>query len=92
MLDKRTEAKFEWKDFPKLKNAIELDNYIKYRKSTKENKKYANLRAYYHGGFYNYSTLKNINKILATRSFLLSNPGESNDREEKKIPDYKHMV
>ena len=47
-------GRFQWSDFPKLQNAGDLENYIKYTIPKEDGKKYANLRAYHHGGFYHY--------------------------------------
>ena len=81
-------ARFAWKDFnsSNIKNCKDLDNYIKYRIQN-ENEKYGENRAYYHDRFFHYTKLKNIDSILKSRSFLLSNCGNSNDPMEKDIKD-----
>lgn len=84
-------AIFAWKDFnsTKIKNCKDLDNYIKYRIQN-GNEKYGENRAYYHGRFFHYTKLKNIDSILRSRSFLLSNCGNSNDPVEAEIEDIKN--
>lgn len=82
-------GKFKWSDFSQIKNSDDLENYIKYTNSNKTDK-YQQSRAYNHSGFYHYSKLKNIEKILDSKSFLLFNPGDSNDPIEKEIENKKH--
>lgn len=75
---------FKWSDFPKLKDASELDYYIKNRPLSKsDNAPYAGKRAFAHSNFYHYTKLESINKILSGNSFLLSKIGSSNDPMEK---------
>lgn len=75
---------FKWSDFPKLKDASELDSYIKNRMLCKsDSAPYADKRAFAHDSFYHYTTLESINKILSDNSFLLSKIGSSNDPMEK---------
>ena len=83
-------GKFQWSDFPNLKSAEDLENYMKYKKSNKDNEKYANLRAYYHEGFYHYTKLETIEKILEGNNFLLFHPGDSNDPAEKTIQEKEY--
>lgn len=82
-------GRFAWKDFPKLQNADDLENYIKYTNS-KNPDQYRNLRAYNHGSFFHYSKLGSIDKILGSKSFLLFNPGKSNDPMEEGINDRQY--
>lgn len=86
-------GKFKWSDFSNIKNSNDLENYIKYTNSNKTDK-YQHMRAYNHSGFYHYSKLKNIEKILESKSFLLFNPGDSNDPAEKEIEnkEQKFMI
>lgn len=80
-------ARFAWKDFTsKIDDCEKLDNYIKYRIQN-GNEKYGENRAYYHDRFFHYTKLKNIDSILKSRSFLLSNCGNSNDPIETEIKD-----
>lgn len=81
-------AQFEWKDFPALVCADDLENYIKYAKTNNDTGNGAQ-RAYRHEGFYHYTKLYNIEKILSGKSFLLFNPGASNDCSEDSIKDKK---
>lgn len=75
---------FKWSDFPKLKDASELDYYIKNRPLSKsDSAPYADKRAFAHNNFFHYTTLESINKILSDNSFLLSKIGSSNDPMEK---------
>lgn len=83
-MNNKEKGKFSWSDFPKINNSFDLENYIKYTNSN-EIDKYQNLRAYNHSGFYHYSKLTKIEKILYSKSFLLFNPGSSNDPMEKEI-------
>ena len=71
-----------------LKNADDLENYIKYR-ATKPGaeEKYEENRAYFHNNFYHYTKLKHIKEILENQSFLLSRCGCTNDPMEKNIVD-----
>lgn len=77
-------ARFDWADFPKLTSADDLENYIKYAKESKGND---GQRAYRHGGFFHYTSLDSINKILSGKSFLMYHPGQSNDPCEKAISE-----
>lgn len=76
--------RYKWNYFPNLKNASELDSYIKNRPLSKsDSAHYADKRAFAHDSFYHYTTLESINKILSDNSFLLSKMGSSNDPMEK---------
>ncbi len=75
--------RFKWNYFPNVKNAYELDSYIKNRIPRKSDSgPYADKRAFAHDSFYHYTTLESINKILSDNSFLLSKIGSSNDPTE----------
>lgn len=76
---------FKWNDFPDIKTAADLDNYIKYTDTKNITGETKNLRAYKHGNFFHYSTLGKIDEILGSKSLLLFNPGKSNDPKEKNI-------
>lgn len=83
-------AKYAWKDFneDKIKNAEDLENYIRYRISKRpEDTKYEENRAYFHSKFFHYTKLRNIDKILSSQSFLISRCGCTNDPMEKDIKD-----
>lgn len=83
-------AKYEWNEFPNLLCADDLENYIKHKKHTNNStqpQKYGNQRSYYHGGFYHYTRLDNIEKILTGKSFLLFHLGDSNDPAENEITE-----
>lgn len=78
--------KLEWSYFSKIENAEDLENYIKNRNASKsETTVYKNVRAYAHSGFYHYTKMGNLEKILENNSFLLTRVGESNDPMEKKL-------
>ena len=71
-----------------LKNADDLENYIKYRAAKPgAEEKYEENRAYFHNNFYHYSKLKSITEILKSQSFLLSRCGCTNDPMENEIKD-----
>lgn len=89
MNTKATQGRFEWNQFPKLKSSEELENYIKYRKPNAKEEKYHDLRAYYHKGFYHYTKLEIIEKILLSREILMCVVGNSNDPMESKISENK---
>lgn len=90
MNTKATQGRFAWNQFPKLKNSEELENYIKYRITNGKEGKCGNLRAYHHGGFFHYTKLNSIEKILKDKRFLMFHPGDSNDPEEKEILEKEH--
>lgn len=90
MAEENTEAKYRWDEFPYVKTAEDLENYIKYRYGKGKTDKYQNLRAYNHGGFFHYTKLSCIENILKSKSFFLDNPGESNDPEENVIPNKEY--
>lgn len=70
MAEENTEAKYRWDEFPYVKTAEDLENYIKYRYGKGKTDKYQNLRAYNHGGFFHYTKLSCIENILKSKSFF----------------------
>lgn len=67
-------SQFEWRDFPKLENADDLEKYI-------------NDREWSHEGYFHYTKTKNLENILYEKTFWLSPLKNGNDRNDTGAPN-----
>lgn len=66
-----SKSRFRWNQFGNLTTAVELEEYLQ--------------REYEHGGYYHYTSLENIDKILASKTFWISNVQGFNDKAEIEL-------